>query len=101
MTTYKLIIPRRCAALYYAWEFGNRPVAINKVIDQLPRDVRGWVEISVYTLMRPVSAKRWTRRALENFASRIREAIAYQEGRLGKPFSAGGGCVCVTPEEKP
>lgn len=96
--TNRLFIPRRYALLYFAFEYGNKPKIIYRQLDCLPRDIRGWFDMSAHILMRPLLAKHWTLRDLNDFAARIREAISYQEGRLGKPLTAGGGCVSVSSE---
>ncbi len=43
------------------------------------------------TFLRDSASRRFTRRAAERYAARVREVVAYQEGRLGRPVSAGAG----------
>lgn len=89
---YHLYIPRRDAVLYLAWEVGVSRV--RRILARLGKDERGWVDMADFTILR--QGERWTRRELESFAARIRETIAYQEGRLRKPYTAGGGLVRVS-----
>ncbi|MFO1080875.1 MAG: hypothetical protein U1E23_09645 [Reyranellaceae bacterium] len=91
--TTTLFIPRRVAALYLAWEVGL--ARANVLIKTLPRDHRGWVEMTApaMRLMFVPARGRVTRRHIDAYAARIREAVAYQEGRLGRGLTAGGGCV--------
>lgn len=92
--TYHLYIPRRYAVLFLAWEVGVKNVRRN--LARLSRDERGWIDMADMTIRRPIEHTRWRRRDLERFAGLIRETIAYQEGRLGKPYTAGGGVICVS-----
>ena len=93
MTTFTLFIPRRYAVLYLAWEL--TPAGANRFIKTLPTDSRGWIGMHAMTLFFPVGKRRHTRKSLENFANRIRNTVAYQEGKLGKPLTAGGLLVTV------
>lgn len=88
---WTLYVPRKYAAIYLAWEFGvsaERHHNAQTMIQRLPRDSRGWLDLSSLNL----PAKR-TKRACEALASRVRQAIAYYEGKHGKPLTAGGGVI--------
>ncbi len=95
MKTYSLFIPRHYAALYIAWDLGMKNGRPQQILNALPKDARGWLDMSAFTPMRPVRAKRWTLRDLNNFAAHIREVVSYQEGRLGRKLTGGGGCIVV------
>ena len=82
---YQLFVPRSSAVLYLAWDVGLP--AVRRYMDSLPKDHRGWIGLHGMTLFRPLGKKRWTRHDLERYAARVREVVAFQQGRLGKALS--------------
>ena len=102
--TYAIDLPRSFAAMYLAWEFGaaraNKLLrgAQPKNVMACPRAGRStFIRLTFNTFLVPSRSRRGrqTKSAAEGWAQRIREALSYQEGRLGRPLTAGGGCVVV------
>ena len=85
---YYVEAPRKVAALYYAWEFGLKRA--NSMMKKAGTTKRGRIiiDLSIFNLKNKKSE--WI-----NAVSRIREAVAFQEGRLGRDMTAGGGCVAL------
>ena len=88
--TYHIIASRNSAALYLAWEFGI--ARANKMLQAaLPAaDSRGFIQLPEFgCFLVHYKTGRRTKRLAEGYAHRIRQAVAYQEGRLGRTFSSG------------
>lgn len=88
--TYQIIAARPSAALYLAWEFGI--TRANQMLQAaLPATgSRGFIQLPEFgCFLADYKTGRRTKRMAENYAQRIRQAVAYQEGRLGRAFSSG------------
>ena len=82
--TYEISISRKSAALYLAWEYGiNRANVMLKSAKPDPTYPESFLRLPVFWCSRP------TLRSANDMAQRIRDAIAYQEGRLGRPYTGG------------
>lgn len=88
MTTYRISLPRRDAALYLAWELGIRHAVKRLATVEADPLLRGFVFLPCGALWNERS-----RRSAQRWANRIRMAVAYQQGRLGRPL--GGNDVLV------
>lgn len=85
--TYRIETTRRSAALYLAWEFGIQRAVIE--MRKLERSPSGMFLLPDYRAFTRNRAGRTPKRLAENWLSRIRGAVAWQEGRLGSPLTAG------------
>ena len=79
--------PRRYAIYYLAWEYGLRNV--RPMLAKLPKDSRGWYDLIDGPFFKTGGKITYARR----HADRVCQVIAYQEGRLGKPLTGGGGVI--------
>jgi hypothetical protein len=98
MTTkpYEISLSRRSATLYLHKEFGIvRAFQILGDIKPDPRWPNCFVRLPQYGAFMAARNGRYTKRMAEGWASRIRQFVAYQEGRLGRPLT--GGDVYVRP----
>lgn len=86
---YEIRVYRPEAALYLAWEYGIRRA--REILATAPADPvysPGFVRLTFGPFLTDHRGRR-TRAAAENYAARIREAVAFQQGRLGRPLRNG------------
>ena len=87
---YEIQIARKAAALYLAWEYGTARAI--KMLAAAKRDPQFSTHLRLDSrVFLTNKAGRYTRRAADGYASRIKEVVSYQLGRLGQPLGDAGG----------
>ncbi len=78
---------RASAVIYLAWEFGIERARklLSGADSSRVRRQGAWVEIEMDMFLIPHRGRRRTVAAARVWIERIREAVAYQRGRMGAP----------------
>ena len=88
--TKKFIIKmtRSTAVKYIAWEFGLHRA--QKIISTLERIDAAFYRLPILDAMAtPVGRRYLSRHQADVWANRVRQAVAYQQARLGQPLIGG------------
>ena len=82
---YKIITTRQVLALYLAWEFGHQRAV--QMLATLPK--KGLIAIPDNAFCAIMGGKITSKKAAQNFISRVSIAHAHQCGRLNLPLTYG------------
>ena len=86
MKKYEWFVDRRWAVLYLAWELGTNNERIQKSLKNLERDEYGRYDLLGFSTILSSPRSRSRLRDVEFFRGRVRDAVAWQCGRLRIPI---------------
>ena len=98
---YRISMTKTEARQYAEWEFGDEAQSL--FLDRCePSPFDEFVLAPLSDTFQREPSGRYTRRAAEDWARRIRAAVHYQQGKAGESLSlAGVEVVSIKPEARP